>query len=71
MPFKQKYQIIPSYLTNYTRRRSGLLISPAVKFIVAHDTGNPGSTAVNNVSYFERTVNDAYAEGETLIFVKS
>lgn len=32
---------------------------PRVKFIVAHDTGNPGSTAKNNVDYFKRTFNEA------------
>lgn len=26
-----------------------------MKFIVAHDTGNPGSTAAENVDYYERS----------------
>ncbi|MBI2458964.1 MAG: N-acetylmuramoyl-L-alanine amidase [Parcubacteria group bacterium] len=61
MSFKQKYPIITRYLTNNTNRRSGLLISPGVKFVVAHDTGNPNSTAAGNVAYYERTANDANA----------
>jgi len=28
---------------------------PSVQFIVAHDTGNPGSTARANVSYYENS----------------
>lgn len=67
MPFKQKYQIIPRYLTNYTSRRSGLLISSGVKFVVAHDTGNPSSTAANNVAYYERTANEAYASAHIFV----
>lgn len=67
MIFKQKYSIITKYLTNNTKRRSGLIIFPGVKFIVAHDTGNPKSTAENNVSYFERTCNDANASAHIFL----
>jgi len=67
MPFQQKYQIKPQYLTKNTKRRPGQLIVPAVKFIVAHDTGNPESTAQNNVSYYERTNNEAYASAHIFI----
>ncbi|MDA0616973.1 N-acetylmuramoyl-L-alanine amidase, partial [Acinetobacter baumannii] len=41
------------YLTKPSKRRSGLLMSPGVRFVVAHDTGNPGSTAAANVRYYE------------------
>lgn len=55
MAFKEKYTITPAYLTSPSKRRSGLLPSPGVKFIVAHDTGNPGSTARANRNYFENS----------------
>jgi N-acetylmuramoyl-L-alanine amidase len=57
--FPQKYSIEKRYLTPFTKRRCGSLISgPGVKFVVAHDTGNPGSTAPGNVSYYQSTVNE-------------
>ena len=55
MPFTMKYQITPRYLTKPSKRRSGQLMSPGVRFLVAHDTGNPGSTASANVRYYERS----------------
>jgi N-acetylmuramoyl-L-alanine amidase CwlA len=55
MAFKEKYTITPAYLTSPSKRRSGLLLSPGVKFIVVHDTGNPGSTARANRNYFENS----------------
>lgn len=55
MSFLQKYTITPQYLSKPSKRRSGLLISPGVKFVVAHDTGNPRSTAIGNVKYYERS----------------
>jgi N-acetylmuramoyl-L-alanine amidase len=38
-----------------------------VKFMVAHDTGNPGSTAAGNVTYFENSRNDMSASAHTFI----
>ncbi len=55
MDFTLKYQINQRYLTKPSRRRSGSPMSPGVKFLVAHDTGNPGSTASGNVKWYERT----------------
>lgn len=55
MDFKLKYQINQRYLSKPSRRRSGYPMSPGVKFLVAHDTGNPGSTASGNVKWYERT----------------
>lgn len=46
-----KYSITPRYLPKPSKRRSGLKINK-VRFLVAHDTGNPGSTAAQNVSYY-------------------
>jgi N-acetylmuramoyl-L-alanine amidase len=67
MSFKQKFSITPRYLSKPSKRRSGLLISPSVRFLVAHDTGNPDSTAIANATYYERTHN-AYSVS-THIFV--
>lgn len=55
MTFQEKYIITPRYLSKPSKRRSGRLITAGVKFIVAHDTGNPGSTARGNVSYYENS----------------
>jgi hypothetical protein len=55
MEFNEKYTISPLYLTAQSKRRSGLLISPGIKFIVAHDTGNPQSTARGNRNYYENS----------------
>lgn len=55
MDFTLKYQIDQRFLTRPSRRRRGYLISPGVKFLVAHDTGNPGSTASGNIRYYERS----------------
>lgn len=67
MSFTVKYPIIPRYLTSGTKRRSGKAISPAVKFIVAHDTGNPNGTANGNVQYYERSRNDISASAHLFV----
>lgn len=53
--FKQKYIITPRYLSKPSKRRSGYAMTPGPRFIVAHDTGNPDSTAAQNVSYYENS----------------
>ena len=67
MTFKEKYQITTQYLTSNTKRRSGKLITPSVKFIVAHDTGNPNSTATGNIKYYENTKNIDYASAHIFV----
>jgi N-acetylmuramoyl-L-alanine amidase CwlA len=47
-----KYQITSDYIPAPSKRRSGIKMSK-VMFIVAHDTGNDGSTARQNVNYFK------------------
>ncbi|WP_235929812.1 peptidoglycan recognition protein family protein [Chengkuizengella marina] len=51
-----KYSINKKYLTSGTKRRSGIKM-PRVGFIVAHDTGNDGSTALQNIKYYENSRN--------------
>ncbi|MDB5283621.1 MAG: N-acetylmuramoyl-L-alanine amidase CwlA, partial [Bacteroidota bacterium] len=67
MGFTQKYAIEQKLLTTPSKRRGGALIHPAVKFVVAHDTGNPTSTADNNVTYFERSRDDMSASAHIFV----
>jgi|WetSurMetagenome_2_1015567.scaffolds.fasta_scaffold69867_2 N-acetylmuramoyl-L-alanine amidase len=67
MEFIKKYEIVPRYLSVGSKRRSGKLITPAVKFIVAHDTGNPTSTAKNNTDYFKRSENEMEASAHLFV----
>jgi N-acetylmuramoyl-L-alanine amidase len=67
MAFQEKYVITPRYLSKPSKRRSGLFISPEVKFVVAHDTGNPRATANANVSYYERSHDDESASAHIFV----
>lgn len=67
MSFQEKYTIIPRYLTSGSRRRSGRPISGEMKFIVAHDTGNPDSTAAGNVRYYENSRNEMSASAHLFV----
>ena len=67
MGFKQKYRITQKYLTTNSKKRSGQLISPAVKFIVAHDTGNPNSIASGNIKYYERVRDENYSSAHIFV----
>lgn len=49
-----------------TLRRSGIKNS-GIKFIVAHDTGNDGSTAANNVNYYINSRNDMQASAHYFV----
>lgn len=64
--FKMKYEIIPRYLTGGSLRRPSIPMRN-VRFMVAHDTGNPSSTAANNVSYYERSRNDMEASAHIFV----
>lgn len=68
---EQKYIIAPQYLTKPSKRRSGRLISPSVKFVVAHDTGNPRSTASGNVKYYESSRDTESASAHIFVDDKS
>lgn len=64
--FRMKYEITPRYLTAPSNRRPAIPIDN-VRFMVAHDTGNSGSTAAQNVSYYERSRNDDYASAQIFV----
>lgn len=68
MTFKMRYPIKRIYLSTHSKRRSGQPIQK-VRFIVAHDTGNEGSTAKANVMYYERSKDEQSASAH--IFVDS
>ena len=42
-------------------------MSPGVKFVVAHDTGNPNSTAGQNVAYYEQSRNELSASAHLFV----
>ncbi len=55
--FQMKFEVRPDLLAAPSKRRSGLSMAPGVRFIVAHDTGMPRSTARGNVRHYQNTVN--------------
>lgn len=63
MGFNMKYEIKKQYLTGPSKRRPMIEV-PYVGFLVAHDTGNPGSTAEGNVGYYERSRNEQLASAQ-------
>jgi len=67
MAFTMKYQITQRHLTKPSKRRSGQSLSPGVRFLVAHDTGNPGSTASANVRYYERSRDEIAASAHLFL----
>ncbi|MGG1598879.1 peptidoglycan recognition protein family protein [Paenibacillus naphthalenovorans] len=64
--FKIKYPIIQRYLSGPSKRRPCLSLARC-RFMVAHDTGNPGSTAAANVSYYERSRNDMSSSAHVFV----
>lgn len=67
MAFQEKYRIATQYLTKPSKRRSGRPITAGVKFLVAHDTGNPGASAQANVRYYENSRNDMSASAHIFV----
>lgn len=62
-----EYPIVPRYLTAPSKRRAGLLLRQPVRFLVAHDTGNSGSTAAGNVAYYQSTRNAVSASAHLFV----
>jgi hypothetical protein len=69
MEFVKKYLITQRLLPQSTARRRGYPMPHGVKFIVAHDTGNPNSSAAQNVAYFARTANTRRDVSSAHLFV--
>ncbi|NQX68501.1 N-acetylmuramoyl-L-alanine amidase [Paenibacillus alba] len=64
--FKMKYEIVPRYLSGPSKRRPCIPMQSVI-FMVAHDTGNPGSTASGNVGYYENSRNDMEASAQIFV----
>lgn len=67
MSFLMKYPITARYLPKPSKRRSGLAMSPGVRFVVAHDTGNPNSSAAANVKYYENSAQEQSASAHLFV----
>lgn len=61
-----KYPIRADYLPKGTKRRGGAK-AKKIRFIVWHDTGNPGSTAKGNVNYFKNSANSMSASAHLFV----
>lgn len=59
-------QITTKLLPVPTQRRSGIK-NLGIKFIVCHDTGNDGSTALGNVNYYISSANDMQASAHYFV----
>ncbi|HEY6505239.1 MAG TPA: peptidoglycan recognition family protein [Chitinophagaceae bacterium] len=64
--FKNKFVVTPNYIPSPSKRRSGLAIAK-VRFLVAHDTGNPKSTASQNVRYYINSKNEMSASAHLFV----
>lgn len=51
------FEVIADYATLGSRRRPGRAIDPGVKFVVAHDTGNPGASARAHARFYRNDPN--------------
>ena len=58
--------IIQKLLPTNTLRRPGSKLL-GVRYIVAHDTANPNSTAQQNVNYYKQSANEVQASAHTFI----
>jgi N-acetylmuramoyl-L-alanine amidase len=61
-----EYPITQHLLPVHTKRRSGIPAHP-IRFLVAHDTGNWGSTAAGNVHYYERSCQQISASAHIFV----
>lgn len=66
MSFNYKYNTKNDFLPIKTLRRSGIK-NNGVRFVVVHDTGNPNSTAQNNVNYYKNSANAMSASAHVFI----
>lgn len=59
-------QITQKLLPVLSLRRPGIKINP-IRYIVCHDTGNDGSTAIGNVNYYIASANDQEASAHAFV----
>ena len=58
--------VTQKYIPINTKRRSGIK-NLGIKFIVCHDTGNDGSTAIQNVDYYIKSANEMEASAHAFV----
>lgn len=61
-----EYPIRQQWLPKPSKRRSGRA-ADRIRFLVAHDSGNPGSTAAGNVKYYTNSCNDISASAHLFV----
>jgi len=61
-----EYPITQHWLPAPSKRRSKRLANK-IRFLVAHDTGNPGSTAAGNVKYYESSCQQCSASAHLFV----
>jgi N-acetylmuramoyl-L-alanine amidase CwlA len=61
------YEITPRIIPAPSKRNPGLAMTAGVRFIVAHDTGNPGSTAQQNVAYYHASRDEMSASAHIFV----
>jgi N-acetylmuramoyl-L-alanine amidase len=66
MSLENKFVIRSLPIPRPSKRRGGAAITK-VRFLVAHDTGNPGSTAEQNVKYYINTRNEKSASAHLFV----
>jgi N-acetylmuramoyl-L-alanine amidase len=66
MPDNSKFIINQNLIPKPSKRRGGAMISK-VRFLVAHDTGNAGSTAADNVNWYIKSRNDESASAHLFV----
>jgi N-acetylmuramoyl-L-alanine amidase CwlA len=64
--FLERFNIMSNYIPSPSKRRSGQFIQK-VRFLVAHDTGNPDSTARGNVKYYINSRNEQSASAHIFV----
>lgn len=58
--------VVQHWIPAPSKRRRGIAMTQ-VRFLVAHDTGNPKSTALNNARYYARTANEQSASAHLFV----
>jgi N-acetylmuramoyl-L-alanine amidase CwlA len=66
LKFNMKYHIRDMYIPAPSARRAGEALNDVV-FLVAHDTGNPNSTAMGNVMYYINSRNEQSASAHLFV----
>lgn len=60
-------KVTADYIVKGTKRRPGIALKGNVRGIVLHDTGNPRSTAANNVNYYKNSAHEMYASAHEFV----